>query len=1147
MLQGARRRVYGGVFAFVFGVVAMWMGGFLFQSVIPHALALNDIPPGEEDWTSQYEYINLDTVWHKSDTLTFDKPVFIDNNATLTIEAGAQVRLNGGAMDVMWGNIIASGTESEPIVFTSDNNTPFTITFVDYEEGIDGTVGKASLLQYVDITSGGSYTDPDECGTTSYFRSLLIDTALAAGECAWGMPAVVYMSGRVTFEHVDFIGNRYADIWVNGQFVEYNRTDFFHVSNSNFGDNAQSTAVVSRGYCSTEFPAEECRQKVVMRNNWWGDASGPNFQASAFEASNADASGDRIEGDGVLLFRPFAQAPFVRMQPVGCIEDCFSNVLFLPGVEASRLYAKDDPDCTFVNCENQLWEPNRNEDVKKLYLDSNGKSTDAYDIYTRDVLDEVNISGSNIYESFIDTMDSLKNDDHLINDWQAVPYDWRLSLEDIVNGGVVSGENISYNGESIAPHIIGELKRLASSSRTGKVTIVTHSNGGLVAKALMQKIGDVETQKLIDEVVMVGVPQLGTPVAVGAMLHGYDQDLLGGLILSKSTARGLAEHMSSAYTLLPSDKYFDTVGTPVVTFDSEKLPEWSGKYGDVINSQEGMHNFLTDVYERVDAISSDTEKPSKLDNDLLSAAENRHDEVDGWHAPSGVKVVQIAGWGVPATVSGMQYTMEKDTLKSSPMFTVDGDGTVVTPSALWMDGAERYWVDMGKYNSLSSRAREGRLLKVDHSDLFEITEIDTFVEDIITHTSRPLNEYEYIVTQVPMSDGTRLQYSLHSPLSLNLTDDQGRHTGLDKDGRIEEQIPGTYYRQFGEVKYIFADETTPLHVSMEGYDEGVFTFEVEELRGDASVGKVTFKDVPTTKETKVFLDTTEKFTEISALRVDEDGDGAQDFHLYPKVGEEIVFDATAPITTYSIEGKAGSGGWYMSDAAVTLSPVDDESGIAETRYSLDDGETWTVYAEPFTITKEGLSKVRYFSVNMQGMKEETREVTVRIDTIAPEARIAFDPLMQKINIVGIDALSSVAVATKGGVVTLKDEAGHEIALVFGSNKEKDEKKQDVLILQSIAYGGVETDMSKTSIKYEFEINKKTQAYREFEAQIKSQSGGIQAKYQSRDDMTSIVRRIPSDEKGHNDEGDSETSVKERISGLVVPGVRTEKGKIVIYY
>lgn len=919
MLGSIQKRLFGACLAFVVAIVALCSVYIFGSSFVSRTVALNDLPSDYDGWETQYEYINVDTTWHKDDDLVFDKPVFVDGGATLTIEAGARVYLNGGDMTVYDGNIVAIGTEDEPITLTSSVEKPFTIAFQDASIVADG--GKESHLVYVHIKRGGFRDNPSLCGSGGVMMMntplpSFINTAYASNNCFGNMPALQYTSGRVLIERTNFLESRFADILMDGYFNDAVQGNFFKVTASNFESDADVMAVMANSSCRDGngwyTPCQH--EEMDMRDNWWGDESGPYYSIDSPDFDNPDGRGRAIVGWGEILVKPFAMEAFSN--GMDCLEQCFSNVMFLPGVEASRLYAYDNPDCVAVNCENQLWEPNRNEDVRKLYLDSQGKSTDAYDIYTRDVIDELNVSGQNIYKSFIEKMDDLKDADHLINDWAPEAYDWRLSLADILQSGVETQDGISYIETTDTPHIITELKRLASTSKTGKVTIVAHSNGGLVAKALMRKIGDAQTKKLIDTVILVASPQIGTPVSVGVMLHGYDQSYLGDLILSKVTARGLAQNMPSAYGLLPSQEYFDTVQAPVATIDKDALPEWSAKYGEIINKHDELKNFLTDAYQRVDATSEDDAHPSQLRGSLLDDAIAQHTAIDAWTAPMGVRVVQIAGWGVPVTVSGMHYTSETKMLTdlgthttssheefvSEPVFTEDGDGTVVTPSALFMGDAERYWVDMGSYNELVNRFLSARMLQTEHADIFEIPEINTFISSLLTHTSQPITNYDYITTEVPSSNKPRLQYSLHSPLSLDLYDDEGRHTGLDKDGNIEEQIPGTYYRQFGEVKYIFSDASAKYHLVLNGYATGTFTLEIEELQGDVSQGKVSFKDMPTTDKTKVTLDIPDGVDSIDKLLIDEDGDGKVDQSILAK--QNIIVTPVAqdmPTTTlYSV-------------------------------------------------------------------------------------------------------------------------------------------------------------------------------------------------------------------------------------------------------
>jgi pimeloyl-ACP methyl ester carboxylesterase len=584
-----------------------------------------------------------------------------------------------------------------------------------------------------------------------------------------------------------------------------------------------------------------------------------------------------------------------------CVADCFSNVLFLPGIEASRLYSPS----AFGSSENRLWEPDNDTDVTNLFLDQNGKSVSP-DIYTKDVIDSAyGIIG--IYGSFINTLKDLKSGGK-ISDYSFVPYDWRLSIDDILNGGTVTGsgdsEKISYTSTSADPYIISELRRLAKTSKSGKVTIVAHSNGGLVTKALLKKLADTNDPLLqkIDKVIFVAVPQLGTPEAIAAGLHGYEQDI--PFKLSEHEAREFAENAPPTYNLLPSTDYFKYVDTPVVTFD-QTLPDWISRYGDkggnTIHSQELLNNFLTDTYERTPPTSDDIKTPVALNAGLLSTADALHSSLDTWPIPAGIKVTEIAGWGVPTTVSGINYTKDNGVIDPQMNTTIDGDGTVTTPSALWTNGdasVERYWVDEGQYNKdhpLTKVPIASEIFTRDHKSILEVSGLDNFISDIIINNVQTISNYSYLSNQVPVDIGKRLIYSLHSPLTLDFYDDLGNHTGISTStGQVEEQIPGTYFVQFGDDKYIFTDTDRPVHIFMNGYANGTFTFNVDELQSDTEIASTTFQDIPTTSTTKVTLGATGDISTLTSMSVDADGDGKVDFTLVPVLGGIVTYTPPPP-------------------------------------------------------------------------------------------------------------------------------------------------------------------------------------------------------------------------------------------------------------
>lgn len=557
---------------------------------------------------------------------------------------------------------------------------------------------------------------------------------------------------------------------------------------------------------------------------------------------------------------------------------CCSSVMFLPGHQASRLYRKN-----FDEEEDQLWEPtNHNEDVKQLYLNTDGGSVNS-GIYTREVVDEVYGLADNVYKKFMNSMNQFVTES-AINEWKPIPYDWRLSFEKIIDEGVDLK-----NGQHM--NIIDEVKRMAATSKTGKVTLVGHSNGGILGKVIINKLKESGNEKLIDRLIMVATPQLGTPKAIVALLHGDEANLLHGLILNKETGRGFTENMISAYNLLPSKKYFEIVHSLVVEFDDDvkEIYNFRSLYGDNIDNWGEFKKFLTgDDGARSDPESGDTDSPNVLRKALLDKAGATHNKLDDWQAPEGTEVIQIAGWGLD-TIRGIKYDDcdfifcpdKLSNLDRSMLMTMDGDETVVVPSAVEMDGdAERYYLNLTRYNRLVN-------LKVDreHADILEIESLQNFIKNII-RGDKTLTEYLSMEKPEVKAEDKRLRFRLHSPVLIDLYDEDGRHTGLvqDNDSALrlyEEQVPNSYYTEFGETKYAGAGDS-PINVVLTGEDLGTFTFEIDQVAGDTVAQNTTFANIPVMKDMQATLSVSET---VSEMKIDVDGDNQIDATFRP--GEKI--------------------------------------------------------------------------------------------------------------------------------------------------------------------------------------------------------------------------------------------------------------------
>lgn len=888
-------------------------------------------------------YIESDKIFHKDVPYIFFDELSINKNSTVTIEPGVVIKPFYYDVEIdVYGTLKAVGSETEPIILTSldddeyggdtngdgDNSSPGS-QWGDWEGLYFGRFSSASQLKniivkyaediYFDSVNlkmdrmnfennynavfiyNGNVKIEDSIlrnnkngimvyeGSLDLRNSNILNTLNTAGINVWQAGEVNIIGSNISGNDWNGIYLDSASTTISGNFIFGNNDGGIYMATS-----APATIYGNDIYDNSGFGIYKSSSILVATdaiNNWWGDKTGP-YHAIL----NPDGKGNAVS-DGVI-FKPWLTDSIKK--PIG-----FSSVAFIPGIEASRLYRQG-----FL-FENQLWEPNRNDDARKLFLDKDGKSIDT-GIYTRDIIKETNVPvsadgfGLNIYKKFSESMDKMVADKE-IKEWKALPYDWRFNLSDIVNGGVKQADgNISYidgKPDGQLPFMIAELEELAKNSHSGKVTIITHSNGGLVAKALIKKLAEMKADggsDLIDKInrlIMVAAPQTGTPQAIAGMLHGDGQDLGFGLILNKSVARELAENMPGAYNLLPSEKYFGVVLDPVIKFDSsvDNVSMWRSVYGNFIADFQKMSDFVLGKEGREEPDSANVDAPNVLNGKLLDISKNTHTEIDDWQIPANIEVSQIAGWGLD-TVSGIEYyaKMEcvpvavgdpltgdmcenKYVLDHRPIFTSDGDETIVTPSATMMEG-ERYYLDVWKYNDVENDPRT-------HKDIFEIQPLEDLLKNIITGSTTTLPSY--ITHTKPESESKKLRLSVHSPVSIDVYDSLGNHTGIipnpDPNSDlelVEESIPNSYYMNFGEGKYVGFESGEQNKIELNGLGAGTFTLEIGEYAGDREATSTAFVDIPVTSALKAELNI-QNLDTLPQLKIDVEGDGVIDFEITP--------------------------------------------------------------------------------------------------------------------------------------------------------------------------------------------------------------------------------------------------------------------------
>lgn len=611
-----------------------------------------------------------------------------------------------------------------------------------------------------------------------------------------------------------------------------------------------------------------------------------------------------------------------------------SSVLFLPGIMGSRLF-EDSGECSLFGSvsKRERWFSSDGCDIERLLMNESGESINT--IYTEQTDGVIEDIGAvlNLYESLLEDLAQWKADG-AIADFRAVPYDWRLSLQDILKAKLVDGRiGINASGTYQEGYVYQSLQALAEASPKEKVVLVGHSNGGLVIQALLatMKANNDPLLASVEKVILVAVPQVGTPESVVGILHGVQMGPKGTVISNKES-RKLMNTSPFAYNLLPSSMYFDMTETPVITFESGTSTDaWITQFGSELNTVEEVNAFLVKESGRETPAWGDVHIPATIYSHLLEQAKNTHSSLNDWR-PSTTAVYEVVGVGAytPATLT---YFTDTECIRTEPYVNgievcvefgpklgyriseaIDGDGTVVAPSAAAIPqggGVEKWWVDLKKYKSVF------RINRI-HRDITEVKEVRTLIANV--SASSATGSYTYLGTTIPNYDGEkRLVYQLHSPLDMYVVLDDGEVVGSSTP-----MLRGVEYRRYGEVQYLSIPEAERgYEVRLSGLATGSFTLDIEQYEGNLINERVTYSALPSDTATRVVI-TTEDIDSLSDIevKIDYEGDGIFETVALPGLGQvTFVTKATTVATSTSVSEKSSQTGTKVGKRGLTIAPV----------------------------------------------------------------------------------------------------------------------------------------------------------------------------------------------------------------------------------
>ena len=696
--------------------------------------------------------------------------------------------------------------------------------------------------------------------------------------------------------------------------------------------------------------------KINATDNFWGNDKGP-FHPEENPMGTAGIVSDFVD------FLPF------------CInEKCRTRdpIILIPGIMGTELF-KDYDD------QKEIW-PNVNKLIfsitdnflNDLALNPDGTEKSDKPMRLGDIIrgNHLDILGtkydSKIYEGLIS---QLEGEGYVENTNLFVfPYDWRKS-----------------NADS-AVKLKEKINKILADTGADKVDLVAHSMGGLVAKKYIADNGAGN----VDQLIFIGTPQLGAPKAFKVIMEGDDMGVAKGKFsfLTQSKVKYIVQNMPGVFELLPSKKYID--GQSDFSGSKYITDYITSSFSDPKNSTKPDLSFSQ---------TEDFLKSQKINTKMLDFADNLHNNTDNLDL-SRVKVSNFIGCGTTKTIG--HITVKKKTsgilfwkklVNTYDLEYENGDDTVPLRSADDSLG-KKYYVKGSSHGELPSAFGTEELVTatlrgkklIDFPNV-SFNKHDCFIKgkSITLYSMLPMMEYL-------VYDGYGNFTGPVKSIDLKLIQDPTETENTSEE--IEYGIPGVQYNKIGGTTSIFLPAGGSYKIVVKNipasggggggsaggggiinsYDLSIGNINTD----DTSAGSVNFNNVPVNNSNESFQIEIPANTfsgEVNAgvppvMQVDENGDGVYEDEIPPTVvlTDTQASDVSVPNTTSTVVGNT-----------VSLSASDDNSGVSNTQYSLDGGNTWTNYTAPIEVSVvAGGSDVviQYFSTDNAGNVEPIQTITI---------------------------------------------------------------------------------------------------------------------------------------------------------------------------
>jgi pimeloyl-ACP methyl ester carboxylesterase len=616
------------------------------------------------------------------------------------------------------------------------------------------------------------------------------------------------------------------------------------------------------------------------------------------------------------------------------------------------------------------------------------------------------------------------------------------------------------------------IEQIKSSTGFNKVDIIAHSMGGLLTEGYVNNNGSSSVNKLI----FVGTPHLGAPKSGKVLLHG---DRYGIPVLEEDRIQEIAVNSPSVYQLLPSPEYFNSFSGYIAPFSF---------FGPNLLDYQSTKQFLIDK----GANSSLLDRA----DDFFAQNLNTQDFGD-------IQVHNIVGCRT-ATQAAYGYGPGNNFI--GKVVYTSGDGTVPFISADSVNADVKYYVKNGEHASLPSRDNVRQLI-------VNILDDSNVLPTEVSHNTGFCN-----------LNGKTLIW--RSPVEIHVYDQDGNHAGPIPGG-FENNLPGVDYEIIDGEKFIFipTDDGNTYTVTGLGEEEGTFDLVISEVDNGEVISATIYNDIPITSLSEVEVDTNNQ------VSIDSDGNGSFEvLEASSILTGDAINDLTPPVTEIAIDGTLSDNDWYTGDVTITLQAVDEGSGVLETRYSIDGGETFVLYEGAFVLADEGVTELQFYSVDLAGNNEEINILELKIDKTSPEFSIEFDLENEEFVFLINDNLDlATTVVCVPTSCLAQDEAGNTTNLEF---EDKIKKHSQKLQLISLSYNG------KSALS--FPDNSFGVQFKEKKDELKQFTQTINIKKQER---AKINYKLKKDQSVVTLKQKDEKRIKEKLEGLQFLQLTTNQGEL----